>query len=110
MILFAGVPVADIVSARAWYERLLGRPPDLVPHSKEVAWQLAEAGWIYVVADAERAGTAFVTLVVDDLDAELATLAERGAEPGPIAEGTVRKLEITDPDGNKITFGQPPAA
>jgi hypothetical protein len=40
---------------------------------------------------------------------ELARLAERGVAAGPIAEGAVRKLEITDPDGNKITFGQPGA-
>jgi catechol 2,3-dioxygenase-like lactoylglutathione lyase family enzyme len=107
MILFAGVPVADIASGRAWYERLLGRPPDLIPNENEVAWQLAEAGWIYVVGDEERAGRTLLTLIVDDLDGEFAGLAERGVAAGPIAEGAVRKLEITDPDGNKITFGQP---
>jgi catechol 2,3-dioxygenase-like lactoylglutathione lyase family enzyme len=109
MILFAGVPVADIASARAWYERLLGRPPDLIPNENEVAWQLAEAGWIYVVGDPARAGRTLLTLIVDDLDLELARLAERGVAAGPIAEGAVRKLEIADPDGNKITFGQPGA-
>jgi catechol 2,3-dioxygenase-like lactoylglutathione lyase family enzyme len=109
MILFAGVPVAEIASARAWYERLLGRPPDLIPNENEVAWQLAEEGWIYVVEDEARAGRSLLTLVVDDLDRELAVLTERGAPAGRVAEGVVRKLEITDPDGNKITFGQPPA-
>jgi catechol 2,3-dioxygenase-like lactoylglutathione lyase family enzyme len=108
MILFAGVPVADLASARAWYERLLGRPPDMIPNENEVVWQLAEAGWIYVVEDEERAGRSLLTLVVDDVDHERALLTERGVPAGPIAEGAVvRKLEIIDPDGNKVTFGQP---
>jgi catechol 2,3-dioxygenase-like lactoylglutathione lyase family enzyme len=108
-ILFAGIPVADIESGRAWYERLLGRPPDLIPNDSEAAWELAEAGWIYVVEDGARAGKGLLTLLVDDLDAELAGLTERGLAPGPVEtlRAPVRKAEIDDPDGNRITFGQP---
>lgn len=43
---FAGLAAADHDRARAWYERLLGRPPDLVPNENEAAWQLAGTGWI----------------------------------------------------------------
>ncbi|HEY8770400.1 MAG TPA: hypothetical protein VIM03_07640, partial [Thermoleophilaceae bacterium] len=75
---FAGIAVADIGSARAWYERLTGRPPDMLPNENEAAWQLAGQGWIYLVSDRERAGKALVTLLVDDLDAQVAELAERG--------------------------------
>jgi hypothetical protein len=107
VILFAGMPVTDIGAARAWYERLLGRPPDLVPHSKEVCWQLAEAGWIYVVEDSERAGSSLLTLIVTDLDAEVAALVDRGVPRPAITEGPPRKAELTDPDGNNVTFGQP---
>ncbi|MCW2631729.1 MAG: hypothetical protein JWR88_691 [Pseudonocardia sp.] len=47
--LFAGIPVSDFATAREWYERLIGRPPDLVPHDAEAAWRLAATtGWIYV--------------------------------------------------------------
>jgi hypothetical protein len=35
--LFAGIPVSDFATAREWYERLIGRPPDLVPHDAEAA-------------------------------------------------------------------------
>jgi hypothetical protein len=107
VILFAGMPVTDIVAARAWYARLFGRPPDLVPHSKEVCWQLAEAGWIYVVEDRERAGSSLLTLIVSDIDAEVAVIAGRGVPKPPISEGPPRKAELTDPDGNRVTFGQP---
>ncbi|HEY4429287.1 MAG TPA: hypothetical protein VGN08_13885 [Solirubrobacteraceae bacterium] len=30
--LFAGISVADRDAAAAWYERLTGRPPDLIPN------------------------------------------------------------------------------
>jgi predicted enzyme related to lactoylglutathione lyase len=107
--LFAGVPVAELGSALAWYERLVGRPPDLVPNDNEAAWQLADAGWIYVVGDAERAGNALLTLLVDDLDAHLAAVGERGIAVGAVetVPGAVRLAVITDPDGNRITVGQP---
>jgi hypothetical protein len=55
---FAGIPVADFVVVRAWYERLFGGQPDLVPHDAEAAWRLAgDLCWVYVVADPVRAIT-----------------------------------------------------
>jgi predicted enzyme related to lactoylglutathione lyase len=108
-VLFAGVASADYDSALTWYERLLGRPPDLIPHETEAAWQLAEAGWIYLVADPDRAGKALLTLIVDDLDEQIASLAERGLVTGAVETLTTggRKATITDPEGNMITFAQP---
>ncbi len=107
---FAGIPVSEIGSARAWYERLLGRPPDMFPNDIEVVWQLAQSGWIYVVADQDRAGRGLLTLLVDDLDEQVADIARRGLAPGAIEvmSNGVRTAAITDPDGNRITFGQPP--
>src|SRR5207237_561614 len=66
---FAGIPVAHRDAAVGWYERLVGRPPDLVPNDDEAAWRLTETGWMYVVADPGRVGSALHTLLVDDLDA-----------------------------------------
>jgi predicted enzyme related to lactoylglutathione lyase len=107
---FAGIPVADRDTAAAWYERLVGRPPDLIPNEDEAAWRLTDTGWIYIVVDAARAGSALNTLLVDDLDAFLAGLAERGIVSGPvetIGDG-VRRAEVTDPHGNRVQVGQPP--
>jgi catechol 2,3-dioxygenase-like lactoylglutathione lyase family enzyme len=105
---FAGVPVTDYAAARAWWERLVGRPPDLIPNDHEAAWQLTETGWIYIDADAGPAGQALITVLVDDLDRHVAELAERGLATEPIdtVAGVVRTARITDPDGNRITFGQ----
>lgn len=106
--LFAGIAVADYESALAWYERLLGRPPDLIPNENEAAWQLTTMGWIYVVGDATRAGKALLTLLVDNLEDHVAELADRGLATGAIdtVPGVVRKAVITDPEGNTITFGE----
>jgi catechol 2,3-dioxygenase-like lactoylglutathione lyase family enzyme len=108
---FAAIPVADRNAAVDWYTRLAGRPPDLVPNQDEAAWQLTETGWIYAVVDAARAGSALCTLLVDDLDAFLAGLADRGIAAGPVETigGDVRHATIADPDGNRLKVGQPPS-
>jgi predicted enzyme related to lactoylglutathione lyase len=107
VILFAGVPVSSVASARDWYERLFGRPPDLVPNEREVCWQLAEGGWVYVVEDPARAGRSLLTLIVDDLHAAVAPVEERGLDVVRPPGGPPFKAEVTDPDGNLVTFGQP---
>lgn len=106
-LLFAGVPVADYGAALVWYSRLFGRAPDVDVHATEAMWQISAGGWLYVVADASRAGHALVTVLVSDLDGWLAGLAERGITHAPIesAPGLYRKAAILDPDGNMISFG-----
>jgi predicted enzyme related to lactoylglutathione lyase len=106
---FAGVAVRDRDVAIEFYERLLGAPPTMLPNDDEAAWQLRPGGWLYVVRDAERAGSAVVTLLVDDLDDRLAAVASRRIDVGPIEikGGGTRTTWITDPDGNRIQLGQP---
>jgi predicted enzyme related to lactoylglutathione lyase len=108
---FAGIPVADRDQAVDWYERLTGRPPDLIPNEDEAAWRMTETGWIYLVADDERAGSALNTLLVEDLEALLAELTERGIASGPVETigNGVRVVVLTDPDGNRLKLGQPQA-
>jgi hypothetical protein len=109
--LFAGIPIVHRDTAARWYERLFGRPADLIPNDDEAAWRVTETGWLYIVADAARAGSAYHTLLVDDLDAFLAGLAERGVTTSPVQTigGGVRRTEARDPDGNRVQIGQPPA-
>lgn len=95
---FAGIPVRDYEAARGWYDRFFRRAPDLLPHDHEAAWQLTGSAWVYVVEDAERAGSALVTILVDDVDAWVEGADE--SIPG------MRRAEITDPDGNRIQLAQ----
>lgn len=105
---FAGIPVADFDTACHWYEIFAGRRPDLAPKPGDAAWELAGGGWISVVADADRAGSALVTLLVDDLERQVGFLAMRGIAPESIetVPGVARRATFHDPAGNTITVAQ----
>jgi catechol 2,3-dioxygenase-like lactoylglutathione lyase family enzyme len=108
--LFAGLRVRDFQAARQWYERLLGEP-SFFPHDTEAVWTLAEERSVYVVEHAAGAGNSVVTVFLDDLDAQLAAIAERGLEPEEretYANG-VGKAIFRDPDGNEVGFAGAPS-
>ncbi|WP_369068635.1 VOC family protein [Kineococcus terrestris] len=100
------VAVGDLPTAAAWYERLLGRPPDNRPMPSLAEWQVVPGGWVQVFADAERAGRSQLNLAVDDLDAHRAELVARGLAPGEVREASrgVRLCPLHDPDGNAVTL------
>lgn len=108
---FASLPVAELSRSASWYERFAGRPADLVPNERELAWQFTDNGWIYLILDARHAGTGLCTLLLDDLDDTLAELATRGILSSPVETigPGVRRATVTDPDGNRVNLGQPPA-
>jgi predicted enzyme related to lactoylglutathione lyase len=108
--LLAGIPVRDYAGALAWYERLLGSPPTFVAGDTEAVWELAEHRSLAIEQRPEHAGHALHTIVVDDFDAVVAQIADRGLEPTrreTYANG-VRKATYRDPDGNEIGFGGAP--
>ena len=108
--LYAGIPVSDYAAALAWYQRLLGSPPTFVASDTEAVWELAEHRSLVIEQRPEHAGHAMQTVFVDDFDARLAQIADRGLEPTKretYANG-VRKAIYLDPDGNEIGFGGAP--
>jgi catechol 2,3-dioxygenase-like lactoylglutathione lyase family enzyme len=107
--LFAGLRVRDFQAARAWYERLLGKPT-FFPHATEAVWTLADDRSLYVVEHADGAGSSVVTIFLDDLDAQLAAIAERGLRPNEqeTYSNGVRKVIYRDPDGNELGFAGAP--
>jgi predicted enzyme related to lactoylglutathione lyase len=107
--LFAGIPVRDYTTAVAWYEQLLGAAPSFLPNDTEAVWELADHRFVYVDVRPTHAGHAMHTVFVDDFDARIAEIAQRGLEPAEretYANG-VRKATFRDPDGNEIGFGAP---
>jgi hypothetical protein len=80
---FGGIHVSDRDAAVAWYERLFGRPPDLIPNSQEGAWRLTDTAWVYVIAGAGDPGASLHTFLVADLDSFLRRTREAGITPGP---------------------------
>jgi catechol 2,3-dioxygenase-like lactoylglutathione lyase family enzyme len=108
--LFAGISVSDYPAALAWYERLLGAPPAFFPNDIEAVWELAEHRYLYIELRPEHAGHALLTLFVEDFDARIAQITDRGLEPAlqEVYENGVRKTTYRDPDGNEIGFGGAP--
>jgi hypothetical protein len=108
--LFAGIPVREYAAAVEWYERLLGSPPSFLPNDVEAVWELAEHRYVYIEQLPEHAGHAQHTVFVDDLDARVAAITERGIEPvnRETYSNGVRKIIYRDPYGNEIGFGGAP--
>jgi hypothetical protein len=108
--LFAGIPVTEYAAALKWYERLLGSPPAFLPNDTEAVWELAEHRYVFIEQRPERAGHALHTIFVDDLDAIVAQITERGLDPAEreTYSNGVRKITYRDPDGNEIGFGGAP--
>ena len=96
----------DFQAARAWYERLLGEPT-FFPHATEAVWTLADERSVYVVEHPDGAGKSVVTIFVDDLDAQIAAIADRGLRPDEreTYSNGVRKVIYRDRDGNELGFG-----
>ena len=108
--LFAGIPVADYDRAVGWYERLLGLGPAFLPNATEAVWEIGEHRYVFIEVRPEHAGHAMHTLFVDDLDARVQGMADRGIEPAQreTYSNGVRKVTYRDPDGNEIGFGGGP--
>ncbi len=100
----AVVPVSDIARARAWYEKLFGRPADNTPMPVLAEWQVVPGGWVQVFVDEGRAGSGLLNFAVDDLEAHVDAATDRGLAPGGIEDVNkgVRLSTIHDPDGNVI--------
>jgi len=103
-VLFAAVAVTELERSQAWYERLLGGAPDILVNPDEVMWHVVGAGWLYLTVDAERAGASLVTAAVDDLDAAVAEVEERGlrVDGTEVVADAGRKARYRDPDGNTV--------
>jgi catechol 2,3-dioxygenase-like lactoylglutathione lyase family enzyme len=107
---FAGLPVTDYASAYDWYVGLLGRPADVFPHDKEAVWRLTASGAVYVVQDPNRAGSGLLTVAVTDLDTQERQLRRAGLSIAElVSDDAPRRLVVTDPHGNTLTFFQDPA-
>jgi predicted enzyme related to lactoylglutathione lyase len=69
-------------------------------------WELAEHRYLFMWQQPEHTGHALHLLFVDDLDALVAQIANRGLDPvkRETYSNGVRRIAYRDPDGNEIGF------
>jgi hypothetical protein len=73
-------------------------------------WELAEHRFVFIEQQPDHAGHARHLVFIDDLDARVEQIAERGLHPAErqtYANG-VRKVAYRDSDGNEMGFGGAP--
>jgi hypothetical protein len=103
----AVLPVVDHAGAVAWYQKWIGRAPDVEPMEGVAEWQVAENAWIQVSADPTPAGKSTVVVGVVDIDTQRADCAAAGVTIGDVDDyGFIKTAEAIDPAGNKILFIQ----
>ena len=103
--------VADGAAARAWYERLLGRPPDFRPDADDtfVEWHFQPGYWELHIVQSDQPGTqqGRLRLGVGNIEAARQSLAA-GLEVTEVEElpGVVRWCNFDDPWGNRLGLYQ----
>jgi hypothetical protein len=101
------LPVTDHAKAVTWYQKWIGRAPDVEPTEGIAEWQLAENAWIQVTIDPESAGGTTVVIGVKDIDVQRSVCAAVEVAVGDVSDyGFVKTAEAVDPAGNKILFVQ----
>jgi len=99
----AGIAVKDIDVAVDWYEQILG--PASRPMDEVAEWQLPNGGCVQVFEDGNRAGLSSVTLMVEDLDHQIAGLESRGIRIDETSRSDLVDVAIVqDQDGNQVVF------
>jgi hypothetical protein len=101
------LPVADHAEAVTWYQKWIGRGPDVKPMEGVAEWQLAKNAWIQVFVDPESAGHTTIVVGVADIDTQRAACTAANVVVGDVSDyGFVKTAEAVDPAGNKILFVQ----
>lgn len=106
----AVVPVSDLATSTAWYERLLGRPADARPMDSLSDWHLTDTAWVQVFHDPARAGQTALNFAVDELSGHTAELAGRGISLGDVTttDKNAKLASVADPDGSTCTIVERP--
>jgi catechol 2,3-dioxygenase-like lactoylglutathione lyase family enzyme len=104
--------VRDLDAARSFYHRTLGFDEAYVDEDDRWARLVREGSEVAIaegdpVEEDAELGTV-LTLLVADLKAEAERLRAEGVRVGTVVEipGTIRLLEVFDPDGNRVELTQ----
>ena len=102
------VRVTDIQQGHKWYEILLNKKPDLIPHDGFVEWEIIPGYWLQVAEGTPSEGSGPLRFGVTNIIAERARLVkELGIDHFEIhsrEEVPAKWGSFTDPWGNQLGF------
>ncbi|AMO85346.1 hypothetical protein B857_03823 [Solibacillus isronensis B3W22] len=102
------VRVTDIQQGQRWYEILLNKKPDFIPHEGFAEWEIIPGYWLQVAEGVPSEGSGPLRLGVTNIIAERDRLVkELGIEKFDIfsrEEVTAKWGSFTDPWGNELGF------
>lgn len=100
------VRVSDIVKGKWWYETLLDREPDFIPHEGFAEWELIPGCWLQVAEGIPAESSGPLRLGVMNIEAERERLVKElnldTFEIDERPEVPVRWATFSDPWGNRI--------
>lgn len=106
---FTCYPVKDMARARAFYEGVIGLTPTMVHDTENGAWTEYEVGsGAFSLGQAPGwepvANGASIAFEMDDFDAAIVALKERGIQfkMEPFATPVCRMAFVLDPEGNTL--------
>ncbi|MBD8496999.1 VOC family protein [Paenibacillus arenosi] len=104
------IRVTNFTAGQQWYQTLLNKQPDYVPHEGFAEWELIPGCWLQVAEGQPAEGSGPIRLGVINIEAERDRLMKQlqierfdihTREEVPVKWGT-----LTDPWGNRIGFFQ----
>ncbi|MBM7691506.1 hypothetical protein JOC77_000911 [Peribacillus deserti] len=102
------VRVADFSKGHQWYETLLNKKADLIPHDGFAEWELLPGCWLQVAEGISSVGSGPIRLCVRNIEDERNRLMDlldvpefaiHSRKEVPVKWGT-----FTDPWGNRLGF------
>ncbi|MEH7223440.1 VOC family protein [Bacillus sp. JJ1566] len=98
--------VRDISNGQKWYETLLQKKPDFIPHDGFAEWEILPGCWLQIAEGIPSVGSGPLRLGVDNLENERERLTrDLQIEPFEIhsrKEVPVKWATFSDPWGNRI--------
>ncbi|MCD5322160.1 MULTISPECIES: VOC family protein [Pontibacillus] len=100
--------VSDMKEGQEWYETLLNKKPDFIPHEGFAEWELIPGCWLQVAEGTLTEGNGPLRLGVTDIESERDRLVEHlhidrfdihSRSEVPVKWGT-----FSDPWGNQLGF------
>lgn len=102
------VRVSDMKEGREWYEKLLKKKPDFIPHAGFVEWELVPGCWLQVAEGIVTEGSGPLRLGVPDIVGERErVISELNIDHFEIysrPEVPVKWGTFSDPWGNRLGF------